>query len=288
MMKKMKFSLIAIVGLIAFMIGSCQNNPTNPNNPNVQNIIDSLGIDTNNTNCQFNYTFAYDSSNNVYTFSGQGQGVAPIQYVWVIGQDTLYGQTVTVQGPVSDFCAAMLDADGCFTSICDSVAGGNGGNNNNCSTTFSSYVDTNNNMIVLNASGTGVAPFSYSWDIGGQTYTGAIITVPNNLGIACLTQTDANGCTATYCDSIGSAPVGGGCSVQAWAYVDSTGSNLVTASANATGNGPFTYTWFVDSTSYTGQTITWQGQVGTTYQACVTIMNNAGCAATDCATITVQ
>ncbi len=287
----MKFSLFAVFGVIAFLIGSCQNNPTSPNNPNVQNIIDSLGIDTNNTNCQFNYTVTYDSTNNVYTFNGQGQGVAPIQYVWVIGQDTLYGQTITVQGPVSDFCAAMLDADGCFTSYCDSVPNG-GGNPGNCTTSFTSYLDSNNNMIVLNASGTGTAPYSYSWDVNGSTYTGATISVPNVNGYACLTQTDAGGCTATYCDSIGYGPVGGGCGVQAWAYVDSTGSNMVTASANATGVAPFTYTWTVTDSNtvntYQGQTISWQGQVGVTYQACVTIMDNTGCSSTDCTTVTVQ
>lgn len=289
MMKKMKFSLIAIAAVVAFLIGACQNNPVNPNDPVVQNIIDSLGIDTNNTNCTMNYTVAYDSSNNVYTFTGQGSGVAPIQYVWVIGQDTLYGQTVTVQGPVSDFCAAMLDADGCFTSICDSVPGG--GSGNTCSTSFTSYLDSNNNVIVLNASGNGTSPFTYSWDVDGVTYSGATVTVPPTSQYACVTQTDAGGCTATWCDSIAYNPTGGGnCGVQAWAYVDSTGSNMVTASCNATGVAPYTYLWTVTGNStntYTGQTISWQGQSGITYQACVTVTDASGCTSTDCSTVVV-
>ncbi|MEZ4938119.1 MAG: hypothetical protein R2799_11060 [Crocinitomicaceae bacterium] len=284
----MKFSLIAAFALIALFIGSCQNNPTNPNNNNVQNIIDSLGIDTNNTNCQFNYVYTFDSTNNIYTFSGQGQGVAPIQYVWVINQDTLYGQTVTVQGPVYDFCAAMLDADGCFTAICDSI----NASPTTCSTYFSVSYDSLNSTMTLNANGSGIAPYSYSWNINGTTYTGASVTLANTPASACLTQTDAGGCTATYCDSVGYNPTGGGnCGVQAWAYVDSTGSNTVTASAVATGVAPFTYTWTVtgnQTSTYVGQTISWQGQIGTTYQACVTITDNTGCTSSDCTTVTVQ
>ncbi|MCB0479372.1 MAG: hypothetical protein KDC84_14480 [Crocinitomicaceae bacterium] len=283
----MKFSLIAAFSLIAILIGSCQNNPTNPNGNNYQNIIDSLGIDTNNTNCQFNYTYTYDSTNNIYTFVGQGSGVAPIQYVWVINQDTLYGQTVSVQGPVYDFCAAMLDDAGCFTGICDSIAS----QPNTCTTSFTVTYDSLNSTMTLSANGTGIAPYTYSWDINGVNYTGATVTAPNAPGYACLTQTDAGGCTATYCDSIGYNPTGGGnCGVQAWAYVDSTGNNMVTASANATGMAPFTYVWTVtgnQTTTYTGQTISWQGQSGITYQACVTIADNNGCSSTDCVSVTI-
>lgn len=286
-MKKMKFSLIAIFAVVALIMGSCQNNPTNPNGNNVQNIIDSLGIDTNNTNCQFNYTYTYDSTNNVYTFVGQGSGVAPIQYVWVINQDTLYGQTISVQGPVYDFCAAMLDDAGCFTSLCDSIGSPNPGT---CTTSFTTSYDSLNSTMTVSANGTGVAPFTYLWDINGTTYTGSSVTVANTPSQVCLTQTDANGCTATYCDSIGYNPTGG-CGVQAWAYVDSTGSNTVTASAVPSGTAPFTYSWIVTGNTtqtFSTQTITWQGQIGTTYQACVTITDNTGCSSTDCTTVMVQ
>jgi hypothetical protein len=288
-MKKMKFTLLALAAVFSFLISSCNNSPVNPNNPNTQNIIDSLGIDTNNTNCSFNYAVTYDSTTNVYTFNGQGSGVSPIQYVWVIGQDTLYGQTISVQGPVTDFCAAMLDGAGCFTSICDSVSNGN--NNGTCSTTFTSTVDTTNNSIVLVASGTGVAPYTYAWDINGTSYTGANITIPvtgSGNYLVCLTQTDGSGCTATYCDSVSAFnnPVGN-CGVTAYAYTDSTGNNMVTATANATGVAPYTYAWTVNGTSYVGQTITWQGQSGMTYQACVTVADNNGCTSTDCTAITI-
>lgn len=146
-----------------------------------------------------------------------------------------------------------------------------------CQTVASSSVV--GSTATLSASGTGTAPFSYSWSNGVSTPTQSL-TLANGQHTYCVTVTDANGCTSSDCVTF---YVGNTANCQAF-LVDSmlsTGNYLL--SAQSSGVAPFTYMWSNGSSS---QSTTYQLAPGT-HTVCCTVTDANGCIDQACTTITV-
>ena len=222
----------------------------------------------------------YDSS------SGFG---SPMIFLWDID-----GTTYTNWDPLHTFpgpgaysvCLTVTDSI-CTSTMCDSILVGGGGGGG-CSATFTS---SSSPLLGVSFAGTatGTAPFTYSWDFGdGSGGTGSSPTHMYGPGAytACLTITDATGCTSTYCDSVA---IGGGSSCTAtYTYTTDTLGNA-TFAGSATGTAPFTYSWdFGDSTFGTGSTVTHSYPPGSSWWVCVTMTDATGCTDTYCDLITIS
>lgn len=143
------------------------------------------------------------------------------------------GNSVLVTGTVSfTNCGPMFAYN--FTNVIWGTAtinvnAQNCGSAGACGVTLSQTPGT----VILQATATGTAPFTYSWD-GGLTYTGNSSYTMNTYGTYCVTVMDATGCTSTDCFTLQN-----NCS----ASITSSGSGPWTLLASSTGNPPFTYYW---------------------------------------------
>lgn len=129
-----------------------------------------------------------------------------------------------------------------------------------------------NGTTMLSATGTGVAPFSYSWD-GGITFGSSSQYNMNAPGTYCVTIMDGFGCTATDCYTYTGF-------VPCQAIIDISGNGPYTLQAAGTGVPPLTYMW---SDGSTGPIIT----ANVTGNYCITIADANGCVDTTCVFLTV-
>jgi PKD repeat protein len=93
----------------------------------------------------------------------------------------------------------------CWHTYCDSIVIGNG--NPPCNASFYWWPDsTSSSTVLMVNNSTGTGPFTYVWDFGdGTVATGSYPThTYANLGsyLVCLTISDNNFCTSTYCDTV--------------------------------------------------------------------------------------
>ncbi|MCC6252209.1 MAG: PKD domain-containing protein [Bacteroidia bacterium] len=131
-----------------------------------------------------------------------------------------------------------------------------------CTATLNPILGT----TLLEASGTGTAPFQYSWDGGTTWSSNNQFNMPNaSSGNYCVIIKDATGCTATDCYSPGSCD----------AYITASGFGL---NAYSSGVAPFTYSWTTGDT--TSSIIT-----NTPGTYCVIITDGLGCSDSACYTI---
>jgi PKD repeat protein len=138
----------------------------------------------------------------------------------------------------------------------------------NCAATLTQI----NGTTILTATGTGVAPLSYSWD-GGITFGPNAQFTMNGPGTYCVTIMDGLGCTATDCYTDSS---GGAC--QAGINVVGGGPYILTATGN--GVAPLSYSW---STGELSQSIV----ADSTSLYCLTITDANGCFDTTCVYLTI-
>lgn len=160
--------------------------------------------------CQVEITTVIDSTPNgmFYVLSASGINGS---YSWSIGN--AIGQTITI--PASEIspngeviCVTGYDVNGCIVSACDTLYGTSQGN---CDVTIISEQDSANPYLFwLTAVPSGTGPFTYSWDNGSTSQ--ATQYVLNGMGMygACVTVTDATGCTSFNCDTL-LPNVGGNC-----------------------------------------------------------------------------
>lgn len=142
-------------------------------------------------------TFAFTNGSTNYTVSS-----------WDFGD----GNTSTATNPSHTYsangtynvCLVIGNGGSCSDTTCQSitVAGVQ-----NCSAQFSAVHDSTLAFtFLIFPTVTGQSPFSYSWSFGdGNTSTQQAPTHQySGVGVynLCLTITDANGCTSTYCDSL--------------------------------------------------------------------------------------
>lgn len=188
----------------------------------------------------------------VYANGGQ----APYIYFWDTGET---GQTIQPNGP-GLYCATVISADSCVATACYQYSNG-------CSVEiYQDSVPPGANGWQLVAVAQGSAPFTYLWDQNNQNSPSLFVTQP---GTYCITVTDASGCVATNCITVGFNP----CQVD---IVETISPNsldtvlLAVVPANA-----YYYQWS------TGDSLPYMVPPGPgTY--CVTVTHSSGCTATAC------
>lgn len=162
-----------------------------------------------NQNCLASFT--YTVNGNVVTFSNTSTGLNTLaSFTWNFGDNTSFtgafppSHTYTSNGTYV-ICLTMTDSSiNCTSIACDSIT--ITGQQNPCSSYFSLFQDSVNTLQwYAYPAVTGTAPFTYLWDFGdGNQSTQASPShtyAQAGQYTLCLTITDANGCTSTYCDS---------------------------------------------------------------------------------------
>ena len=202
-------------------------------------------------------------------------GAAPYTFLWELPD----GSTSTMPEPtyvfssagVFDLCLTIADASGCTSTTCDSVlVDANGGINGS---TFFDCLQIPN----------------------GPNLPGTPCQIPDTI----LTGTWGADCVCNT-DSSSSACAAGFFVMQAYQWVDSASNpnggggepipnELWIWNLSSGGTGIFQYLWnFGDGSSSTEEYPTHTYASSGTYQLCLTISDNAGCADTYCQSITVD
>lgn len=238
------------------------------------------------SNCTTSITTSIDSVNQATVYTAvAGSGTGPFTFLWSNGATT---QSIMVNAP-GTYCVTITDANGCSATACETYTGGNG-----CQAAFYSYIDSIcmlpmdcYQFVDQSTTNTGGGVSAWFWDFGD----GATSTVQNPMhaysqpGVynACLTITDASGCSSTTCTQI---VVGG-----------STGNCDATFTHGATpigytfsSNDPFQnalYEWFLDGVSVgNGVDYYAPGFTPGTYTMCL-VVSDGVCADSTCQTFTI-
>ena len=195
-------------------------------------------------------------------------GQAPFTYIWNTGETT---PSIGISPNVASYCVTVTDATGCEASDCLSFT-----NPTNCSVSIE--VDTmppGTTGLQLTAIATGVAPFTYQWNV--QNWQTQSISVPlpgPNGNTYCVAVTDATGCAVTTCITLPNS----NCTVTITESVDPNTNQVILVAATPN-SGPFLYMW---NTGELTPSIVPQPTGSGNY--CVTVTSSNGCTASDCHT----
>lgn len=168
------------------------------------------------------------------TANGSG-GVAPYTYNWMPGN---YASQTVTNLPAGTYTVTATDANGCTAT--NTVAVTEPGIISLNVTTVNSNCGFADGSATVNVVSGGTAPFTYSWNPGGQTTTTATGLIA---GQYTVTVTDANGCTATASGNVNdnAAPT---LTISATTNVSCFGGTDGSATVSVVGGvGPFTYLW---------------------------------------------
>ncbi|MBI1289557.1 MAG: T9SS type A sorting domain-containing protein [Flavobacteriales bacterium] len=212
-----------------------------------------------------------DSSLLGISLTASSTGVAPFTYLWNSGDTTAQ---ISGLAPDSVYCVTVTDANGCMATDCYTNA-----NSIGCSAYIQATTDSFG-ITTFVASSNGTAPFTYSWSTGQITQS----IMAEVAGVYCVEVIDANGCSATACDTI-PQPNSNGCSVQISSSQNPVDPYTYLLSASSSGVAPFTYLWDNGDTT---QTVTYSFNQQGIFGACVTVTDATGCTATDCDTLVVD
>lgn len=237
-----------------------------------------------------------DPSTNEITFVDSTYGTTPNAFsVWDFGDGTV-DSSYGLQGAVHSYNAPGLyvaclvvtyNGTSCGT-YCDTVLVR--GTSSTCGAGF--QYTLSNNSASFSSSVTGTAPFAYSWDFGDNstgTSANPVHTYNTNGNYnACLTITDATGCTSTFCDAVTIGSGNGNCSASFTSTATATGLTQFTSSLSNPAGAPYTYAWdFGDggtgTTANPAHTYTSSG----TFVACLTVTSTSGCTDTYCDSVFV-
>lgn len=173
-------------------------------------------------------------------------------------------QTINVGTVISsDFiCLTITTDSGCVSTWCDTIVFGGPPCNAQVSYTFT-HDSSNNYLFMPSLSGFGL-PVTYLWQVSnGATGTTQIFSTnlsPNGFYNVCLTVTDANNCSASFCDTLAvtSPGVCVGCQPQLYYTQDSLNPNLYTFYDTTTySSTPTSNSWQVNGVSHgSGSTMT--------------------------------
>lgn len=225
------------------------------------------------------YFTGSSQSGNTYSWTVTGAGITT----------TYSGQNPWMYFPAAGtytVCVTVDDGNGCTDTSCQTITVTGA---NNCTASITTSIDSVNQTTILSAvSGGGVAPLTYSWATGETTQN---ITVTQS-GTYCVTITDANGCSATSCETV-TIGGGNGCQAAFYSYIDSTCMlpldcyQFVDQSTSSTGGGVVAWFWDLgDGATSTDQNPMHAYQPGV-YTVCLTITDGSGCSSTTCSQITV-
>jgi PKD repeat protein len=225
-------------------------------------------------------------------------GTFPNSYLWIMGD----GTTHSTQGVYHTYptagtygvCVIGTDATGCTDSLCFVVtATGSGGVN--CSVTSSSFQDSINYLTQYFWASPlgGAAPYTYAWDFGDNTMATSASPIhtytQDGVYSACVTITDATGCTSTDCQLV---------------YVFNNTPCITSMSSSVSATNPLTYSFASTNANNLNIYYTWDfgdglmdsmnaavahtyAQAGT-YTVCLYEYNLlTGCYGVDCQTIIV-
>lgn len=227
--------------------------------------------------CEADITSTIDSSGLfvTYTFQGSGTGVAPLAYSWDIDGVAYTGQTISYSPNTNNpflVCLTVTDGSGCVATTCDTLNYNPG--NNGCSVSITTTIDSTGGGLsyTLTASG-GFSQYVWSSNQVGQSIT--VQNINPNGEVYCVSATDANGCTATACDTL--FPINQSCNVTIIANAP-PGGNINSLEAYANGVAPFSYLW---NTGDITQSIS-----ATTFGTyCVEVTDATGCTTSECFTV---
>ena len=256
-----------------------------------------------NAQCAAAYTFTVDPANNGnVTFTNTSSAGTGLYYNWNFGDGTTdnsatppihtYGSTGTfnVCLTIHDSIGMYDSLLGCYNTYCATISVINSATP--CTAHFSFTTDTTTNVYFNNTSSALGASVNFTWNFGDGTTSNLENPYNHTYPAAgtyyvCLTMDDSSiSCHATFCDSItiGSSPILP-CSASFTPY-DSLGYGYFIN--NSTGTG-ITSTWnFGDGTSgtSTGDTIHHYASSGS-YSVCLTITSSTGCTASYCDSIVI-
>ncbi len=173
---------------------------------------DSIYGGNNGGGCQAGY-IAYPDSSNGYTFLSTSSVSPSATYSWSV-DGTYAGNGVVLSTVLSSglhaVCLTVNDsANNCSDTYCDTVNANNNNNGGTCHAYFIMWQDSmlTGSWYALNLSGTSTpgTALSYLWNFGDGTtsnlpFPSHQYVVPGHYNI-CLTISDNNGCTDTYCDT---------------------------------------------------------------------------------------
>ncbi|MBL4705995.1 MAG: PKD domain-containing protein [Flavobacteriales bacterium] len=235
------------------------------------------GINTSTGSATTTDWFVYDPSFNLTTYSS-----------WDIMHTATTPGTYLV-------CIEAFDATGLFCdSTCQSITITTPGGGAFCAAGVSITPDTIPNGFFYYGSATGgSAPYTYYWDYGdgftSTTMNGYHAYVATGTYVACLTITDATGCSNTTCDSVvvSSGGTGGGVACDA-NFVGTPDSLSGYMFWNISTGSGLSYYWdFGDGATSSLQNPYHTYSAAGTYTVCLSIWNGT-CSDTVCSAITIS
>jgi len=253
----------------------------------IANFCDTISVGTGVGACAAGFNQSVQGNVAAFTSTSTGGNpIFPLLHIWDFGDGTnayTNNPTHTYTNPGTYLVCLTVTDSICFSTYCDTIVIGNGVN---CNSSFSASVM--DSLVTFVPQVTGTAPFIYVWNFGDGTVTNtanpAYVYTSNGNYMACLTVTDANGCSSTSCNMVTiTAFSGSSCSVS-FTHQAFPATGFVNFTSTATGGvAPYSYVWsFGDGSNSTSQNPSHSYSVQGTYIACLTITDSLGCTATYC------
>jgi len=128
-------------------------------------------------------------------------GTAPFTYDWWVDGASYSTQTVShmFNGDTVGVSLTITDANGCVSTDGDWLY--LNGNPSNCSVQIITAIDSTGTGLVYTLTAS-VGFTSYQWSDGSLAQTITVQNISPNGEVYCVSATDANGCTATACDTL--------------------------------------------------------------------------------------
>jgi len=245
---------------------------------------DTVVVSGTSSPCASNFSFTdsiVDASCNnlngsihIHNLSG---GTSPYTYNWSSGS---FGSSNS-QLAAGWYTVTITDANGCDTVTAYSIMNGPG------TTSFSYILDTNNTVLFTDASQ--ISGATYLWDFGDSSTSTAMN--PNHTysssGIyyVCLTTTDSNRVSCTYCDSVAVSFTNPTTCLASYSVVKDTSSSFGVLLLNNSSNlSSHKYSWdFGDGSTSNLRNPSHQYSSFGVYNVCLTITDSTNnCSTTFC------
>ncbi|MFK7971769.1 MAG: PKD domain-containing protein [Bacteroidia bacterium] len=249
--------------------------------------------------CNVQFTSSSAPGGTGFTFVATASNTANTSYAWDFGDGTTWNASVGASSVYHNYtsagtfivCVTTVDSASCTATFCDSVVVVSTAACRSLYTYNTSGVVAN--RVYFYGSPTPSFGNTYSWDMGdGSTYTTRNVTHNYQLAgtySACLTITNNNGCSDTYCDSIVITQSAGPCVAAFTSMPDSSATNTILFTNTSTYNAlPAQASWdFGDGSSSRGFSSTSHTYLTTgTFTVCLTI-TSGNCSDTTCQTVTI-